>query len=132
MPRIRKHIAERFIMKVKFSNPYDCWLWMASKDRLGYGRISSERGKSPFKAYRVSYQLFKGEIPKGMSVLHECDNPSCVNPNHLKLGTQKENMQDASKRNRLNSKSLLNLRPGAKKYHGAGPKSKKELKLWQA
>ena len=129
--RKKKTIFERFIMKVKFSDPNDCWLWLAGKDKHGYGHMSSNRDETPLKTHRVSFQLFKGKIPEGAGVLHNCDNPSCVNPNHLRAGTQKDNMQDASKRNRLNAKSLLNLRPGEKNYYGAGSKSNKELKLCQ-
>lgn len=83
---------------------------------------------SCFKAHRVSYEMRHGPIPDGLNILHDCDNPNCVNPSHLKAGTQQENMRDASLRGRLNTKSLENLRPGKKGFSGAGPKSNKELK----
>jgi hypothetical protein len=66
-----------------------------------------------------------GEMPKG-AAYHKCDNPSCVNPDHLFVGTQKDNMRDASRKNRLSAKSLLNLHPGAKGFYGAGPTSNQE------
>ncbi len=99
----------------------DCWPWIGSCDQYGYGRVNFMT--STYKAHRVSYEMRKGPIPTGMVVRHNCDNPNCVNPKHLSVGTQKDNMQDASKRGRLNPKSLKNLRPGAKGILGAGPMS---------
>jgi len=107
--------------------PSGCWIWTGASDSKGYGRMASGFKKSPLKAYRVSYELFVGIIPDGLVVRHKCDVTSCVNPNHLEVGTQKDNMQDASKRGRLNPISLLNLRPGENGKYGAGSKSNKEL-----
>lgn len=89
-----------------------CWSWCGTKDGRGYGTISNRLGSgfSPEKAHRVSYELYVGEIPNGMVICHKCDNPECTNPDHLFAGTQKENMQDCSRKNRLSKKSLLNLR----------------------
>lgn len=76
-----------------------CWIWQGSKNDKGYGRIRS--GKKTFRAHRVSYEAFHGPIPKGHGVLHKCDNPSCINPDHLFSGTQFDNMSDASTKGRL-------------------------------
>lgn len=130
--RKRKSIFCRFCSYISKDTKTGCWLWTASKDQNGYGKLPTERGKSPARAHRLSYSFFKGPILPKMYILHECDNPSCVNPDHLTMGTQADNMRAASKRNRLNSKSFLNLRPGAKGHNGAGPKSNKEIKLCQA
>lgn len=86
-----------------------CWIWTGALDGRGYGQMATTNGKSPKKAHRVSYELFNGAIPDGLVVRHKCDIPCCVNPWHLEIGTQKDNMQDASARGRLNPISLLNL-----------------------
>lgn len=104
-----------------------CWLWEGGTDGRGYGTITTERGKSPLKAHRVSWEIHFGQIADGLSVCHACDNPTCVNPGHLLLGTQRANALDAARKGRLSEKSLLNLRPAAPGHWGAGPISNKEL-----
>ena len=99
----------------------DCWIWGGVKDQHGYGRVHFMTNK--IKAHRVSYEMRFGPIPDGNIIRHKCDNPSCVNPNHLEPGTQKDNAVDMSKRGRLNPKSILNLRPGRLGFYGAGPES---------
>lgn len=69
-----------------------CWPWTGPVDRHGYGRVQMN-GKS-VGAYRVAWLLFRGEIPSGLHVLHNCNNPNCCNPDHLRLGTHAENMRD--------------------------------------
>ena len=76
-----------------------CWDWTGGKDAKGYGSFRSE-GKL-HKAHRVSYEIFVGPIPPGLSILHSCDRPVCVQPSHLRPGDAKDNASDASKRNRL-------------------------------
>lgn len=115
-------MRQRFWQKVEVRGEDECWLWTASTDGRGYGRLSSHRGGSPMKAHRISYAIHHGDIPDGMGIMHSCDNPTCVNPNHLSLGDQAENMRGCSERGRLNPKSLRNLQPGAPGYHGAGPR----------
>lgn len=75
-----------------------CWVWTGGKTIAGYG--SCYMNGEYEKAHRVSYRLNKGPIPEDMIVMHTCDNPSCVNPVHLKIGTQKDNMQDMIKKGR--------------------------------
>lgn len=88
--------SARFMKKVKKSNN-GCWLWTGAKSRYGYFKSC---GKSE-RAHRYSWILFRGDIPDGMFVLHKCDNPLCVNPDHLFLGTQTDNMRDAQTKGRL-------------------------------
>ncbi len=71
---------------------YRCWEWIGSKATSGYGHIRIDgRLRS---AHRVAYEMVNGPIPDGMVVMHSCDNPSCVNPQHLSLGTKKVNSDD--------------------------------------
>lgn len=76
----------------------DCWQWIAGKSSSGYGAFKHE-GKQ-YRAHRFSYDLHKGAIPAGLMVLHKCDNPLCVNPEHLFLGTAKDNAEDRNAKNR--------------------------------
>lgn len=92
----RRPLEERFWEKVNKQGPDDCWNWTATKDGLGYGWIG-DGDKHMTRAHRVSYILNVGPIPTTEPrtlVLHHCDNPSCVNPAHLWLGTDKDNCDD--------------------------------------
>ncbi len=89
--------AEWFWPKVRKTD--GCWTWTACLDADGYGVVRFEKVSL---AHRVSYRLCCGEIPKGMNVLHHCDNPPCVNPKHLYVGTQKDNSRDKESRGRGN------------------------------
>jgi len=93
-------VGARFWSKVDTSG--DCWTWTASLSTAGYGRFKIKSYSSE-AAHRVAYALANHEHPKGMLVLHSCDNPKCVNPKHLRLGTAKDNMDDMFKRNRNKS-----------------------------
>lgn len=114
-------LSERFWRFVKVGGNDECWVWTGNSV-YGYGTLSTSRGKSPARAPRISWEIHNGPIPDGLMVCHKCDNPPCVNPSHLFLGTAKDNANDCVAKGRLNKKSLLNLQPGARGYHGAGPK----------
>lgn len=93
-------MLDRFMGKVKKVES-GCWEWQGCKDSYGYG-FSIFNGQQT-RAHRVSFLLFKGEITRGNVILHSCDNTSCVNPNHLSQGTQKENVRDSVKKGRHKS-----------------------------
>ena len=76
-----------------------CWIWQGAKNKSGYGTMTVEK-KTVF-AHRYSYQYHIGEIPEKLFVCHKCDNPSCINPEHLFLGDNYINILDASIKNRL-------------------------------
>ena len=117
----------RFWQKVERRNDNECWIWKGSRDARGYGRLNPGVGLSPVKAHRLSWELANGPIPAGMFACHKCDTPSCVNPNHIFIGTPKDNSMDCSAKGRLNPVSRKNLRPGFPGFNGAGPISNKEI-----
>ena len=96
-----RSLPERFWEKVEVGDPDRCWVWTAST-KNGYGQIGAD-GTIKY-AHRVSYELEHGEDPGEMHVLHECDNPPCVNPAHLQLGTHSENIRQAAERGQIEMK----------------------------
>jgi hypothetical protein len=78
-----------------------CWVWLGNCNHRGYGQIGEGgRGRRMLSTHRVSWMVSFGAIPDGLFVLHKCDNPPCVNPGHLFLGTQLDNMRDRSAKGR--------------------------------
>ena len=97
-----------FWSKVNKALETECWEWTASLNENGYGRFSSgERYGVPTKAHRASYWINRGPFDTSFKVLHICDNPKCVNPKHLRLGTQDDNLKDMMVKGRALKK--LNL-----------------------
>ena len=84
-------ISERFWQKVAIGRTDECWLWTASTQRFGYGIIGWNN--RTIEAHRMSWILTSGPIPDGLCVLHRCDNPPCVNPSHLFLGSKADKTQ---------------------------------------
>jgi hypothetical protein len=78
-----------------------CWVWKLGKDKNGYGMFKGMIGSTTFtRAHRYSYALHTGDLLVGMQALHSCDNPSCVNPDHLSSGTNADNMRDKVQKGR--------------------------------
>lgn len=83
-----------------------CWLWIGDKNEKGYGRYNNQ------KAHRISFSIHNKKLIGNFHVLHRCDNPSCVNPLHLFLGTHKDNMQDKILKRRDHNQNKKNCRNG--------------------
>jgi hypothetical protein len=104
-----RSLAERFHEKWTGEPNSGCWLWLATVGGdWGYGNIRKGRKGRHLPAHRVSWELHRGPIPDGMCVLHRCDVPSCVNPDHLYLGTNKDNTRDMNMKGR-NGRTKLTI-----------------------
>ena len=86
----------KFWEKINVKN--ECWIWAGNQDKYGYGRIGINYKR--YYAHRLAYELIYGLIPEGMLVCHKCDNPLCINPEHLFLGTNGDNSKDMVNKNR--------------------------------
>ena len=100
-----KTIDERFWEKVE--KTLTCWIWTANRHPKGYGKFSINGKSTP--AHHYSYSQINGPVPKGLDLMHLCDNPPCVNPDHLRPGTRSENMRHAVEVGRcLGANTVLN------------------------
>lgn len=101
-----------FWQRVHVKDEDSCWNWLRSP--LGQYGVFNIKGAGNIRTHRVAWAIINGPIPEGMEILHSCHNPSCVNPKHLRPGTQQENMQDRKESNRgykpkgtLNGRAIL-------------------------
>lgn len=128
MPAARP-LAQRFAEKYRIDPASGCWLWAASIFKSGYGQAHVYGSNSGGRAHRISWLLHNGPIPDGMQVLHKCDVKHCVNPDHLFLGTQFDNMQDMDQKGRradqpqsFNRATARELRASGWSYQKIGDK----------
>lgn len=107
MGRPALSVRPRLLQNHKVS-PSGCWEWTKARDKDGYGIIKVNNRQS--RAHRASFVEFNGEIPDGLIVRHRCDNPCCINPEHLELGSHKDNTRDAIERGRRSSIGVDNVK----------------------
>ncbi len=97
-PNSPDHLAKRLANGVQINEATGCREWKKHCNNYGYGKLTvSGRG---VYAHRLSYELCYGPIPQGMDLMHKCDNPRCINPEHLSVGTRSDNMKDCSQKGR--------------------------------
>lgn len=98
IPTLTPSDISRFWSKVNVDSPLNCWEWQAYLNHSDYGMYQLD--DRPFYAHRISYFLEHGTLPEGIFILHRCDNPKCVNPNHLFTGTLEDNARDRAQKHR--------------------------------
>jgi hypothetical protein len=98
MAKIKPVTKSRIVEKIEAVPIAGCWIWTGTITSRGYGQLLSNNKK--MYAHRAAFEAFVGDIPEGMVVCHTCDNVHCVNPDHLFLGTQKDNLQDMKEKGR--------------------------------
>lgn len=89
------------LMRRVVKQPSGCWEWQGARQRMGHGVIGrGRRGEGTVLVHRLSWEVHNGPVPVGMCVCHHCDNPPCVNPDHLFVGTRNDNNQDMMRKGR--------------------------------
>jgi hypothetical protein len=108
MKQVPQRLFDRIGSQYHVNPTTGCWEWSGSKDKDGYGKIHARENGIlvRFSAHRLSYMLHNGDIPEGLWVLHKCDNPSCINPDHLFLGSVKDNVRDMNGKGRHRKEKL--------------------------
>jgi hypothetical protein len=125
-PRPRP-VADRFWEKVEKGD--GCWTWVGTRTGRGYGTFRANDPRRQEPAHRLSWEFVNGPIPDGLSVLHHCDNPPCVRPDHLFLGTRGDNNRDAAAKGRTarGDRHGYHLRPAAFRKTYGQPIQSREL-----
>lgn len=96
-----EHTKKKFMANVKKTDT--CWIWTGYRNESNYGTFRFDK-KTMKKAHRAAYELFVGPIPENLLICHKCDNPPCVNPKHLFVGTYSDNMRDCAEKGRHKGK----------------------------
>lgn len=107
---IRVPLKDRFWSKVSLphgTTSDDCWEWAGTRSSKGYGIIQIDANRKRKRATHVAWTLYRGEVPEGMWLLHRCDCPSCVNPNHLFLGNGGDNARDRDAKGRTRNQNMF-------------------------
>lgn len=107
--------TQRFLRRVNIGCKSECWEWQGSRNKPGWHGQWRSKGGAIELTHRAAFRLFRGEIPEGMHVLHRCDNPACVNPDHLFLGTQSDNAKDMWAKKRARPKRQIGEQHGMAK-----------------
>lgn len=102
----RKDKEAKFESRIERVTESGCWIWTGLLSNVGYGKIGV--GLKTYSVHRYAYETYIGKIPKNLLVLHKCDNRCCVNPAHLFLGTQSDNIKDMYAKNRFRAKHWKN------------------------
>lgn len=106
---------QRFLKRVEVKSKDECWNWTGSQNqKLWHGQWRNKAGQIEL-THRAAWRMFKCEVPEGMCVLHKCDNPICVNPSHLWIGTQSDNCRDMWAKGRARPKTSLGEKHGNSK-----------------
>lgn len=117
---------DTFWSKVDVRGPDDCWEWQGSRSTSepgrDYGRAWAGKGRTQL-AHRLSWEMANGDIPPGMQICHHCDNPPCVNPAHLFLGTNRDNVLDGLAKGRIAPPPLTPRREVCPKGHAMTPEN---------
>jgi len=129
IPELTKKQKERFFSLFKKRGRRPCWLWTGLAGYNGYGQITFNR--TTISAHRISYGLATGKDLTGKTLLHSCHNPSCVNPNHLSIGTQSKNMQQAADLGITNKKLKPFQVQAIRQYYKNGMKPKDLAKVFK-
>ncbi len=118
---MRKTLEQKFWYRVDRRSDEECWPWTGGLLEGGYGQMTDENWR-PVSAHRASWRINRWPIPSGLQILHKCDNRRCVNPGHLFLGTQKDNMQDMIQKGRkyLGRHSHSDIRAIRERYARGG------------
>lgn len=124
--RTHAPIEERFWRYVDKRSESECWEWLGAIDGGKYGQLKgSGKSASSYRAHRISYQIHHGDIPDGFVVMHTCDNRTCVNPLHLVLGTQQENVLDC----KCKGRRVVNISPMKGEKNGRSKLTEQDVVL---